>query len=163
LNARFFLNLDKTAAEQKDTSTPDLTGYDVDGVAAHPGCVHGEPCPSPTFDVALLHLDRPVEDVAPLPTAGEGPAVGALCEVVGVGMHMVNGKRAPVEKRKASVRVLGSDDVNVEAVMVDGIPDSGDSGGPLLCEGVIAGVVRCHHDGPWPQHRREFFTRVDPV
>ena len=34
------------------------------------------------------------------------------------------------------------------------IADSGDSGGPLLCDGVLAGVTSCHDDGDWHIHAR---------
>ena len=124
----------------------------VDRQAAAPSYLFGS-CPNHTGDVALLHLSRPLAGVAPLELALRPPAAGATCTAVGFGTS--------AQKRSASETVVASDDSVITVHAGSGIAASGDSGGPLLCGGAIAGTVGCHEDSA--PHVVEYYARVDAV
>lgn len=117
----------------------------------------------PNGDIVLIHLNTPIEDV---PVAeynrGELPAIGANCTAVGFGRR--NESSTPGIKRSGALIVtqadgrtiktkLASDVIDPETVGTAGILHHGDSGGPLMCDGVVVGVARTA-DGS--------YTPVDP-
>ncbi|HEX2659784.1 MAG TPA: trypsin-like serine protease [Polyangia bacterium] len=116
----------------------------------------------PTRDLWLVHLASPLA-ITPLVTnTGALPAVGTVCTAVGFGAHDDPGG-IPTGKRSATETVTSATTSIIKVLMGTGIADSGDSGGPLICNGAVAGVVWRHTDGNWPTHQREIYTTVDPT
>jgi hypothetical protein len=134
----------------------------VDQVA-HPSYQSLDQCPNPTFDVALLRLAKPIAETAPLPLAADPPRAGATCRAVGYGVHDDRAGVTVEQRRSATEKVLGVDDTSVHVRRKSGIVDHGDSGGPLLCAGAIAGVTSCGNDGSGPGHREAYYGRVDSI
>ena len=131
---------------------------------AHPSYRSEDACPNSTFDVGLVRLARPITSVKPLAIAARPPARDATCRTVGYGVHNSSVTRMTVEqKRSATERVLAVDGTSVKVTRKSGIVDHGDSGGPLLCAGRIAGVTSCGSDGVYPHHRVASYARVDTV
>ncbi len=118
----------------------------------------------PSRDLALLHLAAPIRNGHPFPiNTGPAPAVGTTCTAVGFGIHQeADGTTTVGTKRSGLERVTFVQGALLEVKFVTAIADSGDSGGPLLCNGKIAGVVKSHSDGNWPSHTKEIYTVVDP-
>ena len=139
-----------------------LTKHVVDGAIGHPSYVGDSKCPNPAFDVGLVHLRAPIHDIAPMQFADGGPpAVGARCQAVGYGAYWNGDRHSLGVKRKGTEIIRTVDATSFEVEFVDGVADSGDSGGPLLCNDVIVGATSCHWDGDWPDHRLEEYARVD--
>jgi len=117
---------------------------------------------NPNNDLMIMHLTNPVEGI-PIFRVNEGlvPDVNTICTAVGFGAHDENGGTTFGTKRSATEMVTSADSATVNVTMVSGIADHGDSGGPLLCGGTIAGVVWRHIDGNWPTHVNEIYTTVD--
>jgi hypothetical protein len=86
--------------------------------------------------------------------------VGTVCDAVGFGIHNESTNETAGQKRTGTERVTGSATASIEVGMGTGIADSGDSGGPLLCGGVIAGATSCHLDGSFPDHQVEHYASV---
>jgi secreted trypsin-like serine protease len=130
---------------------------------AHPSYSPQGGCPNSTFDVGLLRLAKPITNVKPLAFATHPPKPNATCNAVGYGMHD-DGTQVTVEqKRRASETVESVDDTSVLVKYKTGIVDHGDSGGPLLCGGKIAGATSCGTDGAWPDHREAYYARTDTI
>jgi trypsin len=106
-------------------------------------------------DMQLLHLAAPISDIRPLSIyTGPLPSVGQTCTTVGYGSDS-NGVSGA--KRSATVQIdeVGSYNSNLTDFIVlwtnidsglrvfgvTGLPDHGDSGGPLLCGDRLAGVI----------------------
>jgi hypothetical protein len=83
------------------------------------------------------------------------------CDAVGFGLHDEAADETAGQKRTGTETVRAIASASLEVAAGTGIADSGDSGGPLLCGGVIAGVTSCHLDGDWPQHNVEQYARID--
>jgi hypothetical protein len=117
-------------------------------------------CPDTSHDIALLHLNAPLDGVTPVPwsTAPE-PAVGTTCTAVGFGADYDGSADLYGQKRSATeiIAEVLTDSPNVSVSAGTGIADSGDSGGPLLYDGVIVGTTSCHH----PDHAVEYYSRID--
>ncbi len=136
----------------------------------HPGYV-AEGCPRAN-DVLLVELGTPVTDVSPVRLATDAPAIGASCRVVGFGQHNVNNGLDAIEedarmslgeRREARVRITSIDSSSALSAMgIDGAHSRGDSGGTLLCDDGLAGVVSCstRRDLPVTQLRK-VFARID--
>lgn len=119
-------------------------------------------CPNPTTDVALIRLAKPIPNVKPMKLGSSAaPAVGSTCVGIGYGLHDASGVTTFGQKRKGTEIVSSVTDVNVIVSAGTGLADSGDSGGPLICNGVIVGATSCHDDGHYPQHAAEYYARVD--
>ncbi len=139
-----------------------LKKHDVADQAPYPGYDINAGCPNPTIDVGLVRLAKPLTSVKPLALAAAPPKKGAVCRVVGYGIHDdAKGNETFEQKRRADVSVVQLD---AAAVLVDwktGISDHGDSGGPLLCGGKIVGDTSCGTDGSFPDHERTWYARTD--
>jgi hypothetical protein len=134
------------------TKPADFVAHAVDRKVAHP-----------SKDLLLLHLTRPIRDLRPIDiNTAWRPAVGTVCTAVGFGAHD-DGEGGGGIKRSATERVESQNATTIAVRMVSGIADHGDSGGPLLCDGRIAGVVHNHTDGDWPTHIRENYATIDAV
>lgn len=95
---------------------------------------------------------------------GPAPAPTTICTAVGYGLHHTeDGMPTSGKKRSCTEEVLSSADSTLLVEYETGIADHGDSGGPLICDGVVAAVVRQHTDGEWPEHRLEVYTLLDPA
>jgi secreted trypsin-like serine protease len=140
-----------------------LTAHVVVDQIAHPSYRSRNQCPNPTFDVALLRLARPVAKIAPLPIADTPPQVGSTCRAVGYGVHNDGAVVTVEQRRTATEQVLKVSHSAVHVAWKTGVVDHGDSGGPLLCSGQIAGVTSCGDDGDGPDHRSAWYGRVDDV
>jgi hypothetical protein len=139
-----------------------FTKYAVDKWLAHPSYVGGT-CPNTTFDIGLVHLSQPLTTVAatPIATAGSPPASGQSCEAVGFGTHTENGVDTFEQKRSGTEIVQSVATTSVQVKAGTALADHGDSGGPLICGGAIAGATSCHTDGDWPAHQIEHYARID--
>lgn len=147
------------------TGVLDRTSFPADAQVKNPSYVPGG-CPNPTPDVGLVHLAAPVPDVDPIPYATVPPdPATAVCVSVGFGRHEVapGGATLIGQKYIASVTLDAVGPSYVKISMGDGIPDHGDSGGPLLCDGFVVGDSSCHKDGNWPAHTVEYSGRIDAV
>lgn len=102
----------------------------------------------PTRDLALHQLEKPVPNAQELPlrrTTTPLPA-GKECTAVGFGLHPVDGlKDDGLNLKRSATEIIES--VDEQTILVrpgTGLVLGGDSGGPLLCDGEIAAVVRDH-------------------
>lgn len=151
-------------SEFADTAPPTLTAHPVVAGVVHPSYVAaGSHCPNTTIDVGLLKLAAPITDIAPLtPSTTLGTSTGQTCSGVGFGIHNESVADATAgQKRTGTELVKATAATSIEVTAGSGIADSGDSGGPLLCNGALVGVVSCHIDGYYPQHKVEHYARVD--
>ncbi|HEY0481124.1 MAG TPA: FG-GAP-like repeat-containing protein [Kofleriaceae bacterium] len=134
------------------TDVPNWVHHEVDQKIQHP-----------TRDLLIAHLTSPIMDIAPA-VLGDGslPGVGTSCTAVGSGTHNVGNNSSLGLKRSATVQVTSATSDTVAVQAVTGIPDEGDSGGPLSCNGSVVAVVRDHvGDPPWPNHTKENYTPID--
>jgi len=131
------------------------------------------------LDVAVVHLATPITDVAPIPRyTGDirlfwglyNPFVGDVCTAVGFGAHLTPTAQNPNaytlgSRRSAKSQVADVTTNEVVVKWVTGIATSGDSGGPLLCDGKIVGTVRGSADASnvGVERTREGYTRIDRV
>lgn len=138
----------------------DLTPHAVDAQAHYPG-YRGGTCPNSSGDLGLVHLARPLKGVSPMRISPAPPAAGATCTMIGYGAHDTSAGATYGQKRSATAKVGSSDAANIRVDWKTGIADHGDSGGPLLCGGSVAGATSCHSDGDFPGHREEFYARAD--
>ena len=138
------------------------------GMAAHAGDkgvyyskYSGGSCPNASGDVGLVHLAAPLTGIKPVALASAAPKAGTSCTAVGYGTHNSGATATYEQKRKATgtLKTVAGGYLTVDKG--SGIADHGDSGGPLLCGGVIAGATSCHNDGDYPAHKEEFYARVD--
>lgn len=136
------------------TSSANFVAHTVDREIKHPD-----------KDLMLAHLASPIVNIAipelPINT-GALPPVNSLCTGVGFGAHLEsNGTTTFGTKRSCTEKVESANSTTIAVVMVSGVADHGDSGGPLLCNGKIAAVVHNHTDGDFPQHIRENYATID--
>jgi hypothetical protein len=137
-----------------------LVKHTVSDQLAHPSYRSLDACPNPTFDVGLLRLASPITTIKPVPVAEQPPITGTACRTVGYGVHdNRNGTVTVEQKRSATEIVENVDKSSIEIQRKSGIVDHGDSGGPLLCKGAIAGTTSCGDD----QHQQAFYARVDEL
>lgn len=144
------------------------TGTDASNFVAHPAdrqILDPKWASGTADDLALLHLTTPIRDIAPLDiNTGALPGVGDTCTAVGFGWHNeADGSVSSGNKRSCTDKVDSADSGAIAVEMITGIADHGDSGGPLLCGGRIAGVVHNHTDGSWPAHTHENYATVVPL
>ena len=99
------------------------------------GCPNDGP-----VDIALVRLAEPITDVAPLRVVDHSilefwqflsPYVGQSCDAVGFGAYVGDDKKATFGSRRSAT--------------------SGESGGPLVCNGQIIGTVRGSAGGANPK------------
>jgi len=140
-----------------------FVGHRVVEQAAHPSYRSENVCPNPTFDVALLKLAKPIKTIAPLAVATHAPTAGTVCRAVGYGVHDDNSGNVTVEQRRVATETVQS--IHPTSIRVDrksGLVDHGDSGGPLLCKGRIAGTTSCGNS-EFPDARDAYYGRVDSI
>ena len=90
-------------------------------------------------DLSLVHLTSNVVGVTPLPVeAGAGPIAGQQCTAVGFGL---DDARRSGSKRSCTEIVDYPGTFLISVHRDSGIVDHGDSGGPLICNGRIAGTA----------------------
>src|SRR5262249_17590417 len=68
-----------------------------------------------------------------------------------------------LQKRTGWEVVTSVNPTSIQVRYAGAVADHGDSGGPLLWQGAIAGTTSCHIDGGWPMHRVEYYARTDAV
>jgi hypothetical protein len=123
-------------------------------------------CPNRGRDIGVVLLAEPITDIKPLPIVrdGKAPPVGTECTAIGYGIHDLKGGTTgnPTRQfglRRSALETLSSfTDRSVDAKGKTGVADDGDSGGPLLCNGSVVGVVSCSVDSP---HLVDTYGRVD--
>lgn len=133
--------------------TASLRHVGVDEIVINP-CYASRawPCPKDAIDVALVHLSAPITDVAPLPLIDVplellwgiwSPFEGKSCEAVGFGGFVDASGRSSNGTRRVAKSIIDSvGSTELVTIRDTGIATSGDSGGPLLCNGRIVGTVR---------------------
>lgn len=107
--------------------------------------IETDACPHETPDVALVQLADPVDDVEPAKIA-DLPELGTKCTVVGYGRHVSTTKDEGISRFRRRSATLTFEEIFPQAIRmkrVSGVSNSGDSGGPLFCNGTVVGVVSC--------------------
>jgi hypothetical protein len=139
-----------------------MIAHPADQTIAHPEYATGSGCPNSAHDIGLVHLASPITGIAPVPyaTAG-GPTVGSSCVAVGYGTHTASGTDTVEAKRSCTEIIQSTATTALQVTVGTGLADHGDSGGPLICNNVIAGATSCHTDGDWPGHHIEYYARID--
>lgn len=118
----------------------------------------------PKLDQALFHLVSPISGTTPLKlNEGAVPPVGTICTIVGFGDNGPPATATNGIKRSATSRITFVSSSEVDITWQTGISDGGDSGGPLLCNGVIVATDKGHDDGDFPQHQSSIYKPVDPA
>jgi secreted trypsin-like serine protease len=159
----FYTGVGKGTTSLGRTPIKGFTSHKVIDQVAHPSYQDIDACPNPTFDVALLRLQKPIRSPAPFQVATAAPRAGATCTAVGYGVHDgASGERVVEQRRQASEAVGRVEQSAIEVEKRSGIVDHGDSGGPLLCGGKIVGVTSCGNDDS-PSHTSAYYGRVDRV
>ncbi len=132
-------------------------------IAYHPEEGTGASSSIYSYDLTTYHLASPIYDVRPLQINPLGyPGNGTSCVAVGFGLDGVGGSGT---KRSGTVTVDSSGEVGVtvagigwvgmhSSIKIDagsGLPQKGDSGSPLLCNGtaVIQGVLSGTFSSPF--------------
>uniref|UniRef100_A0A194AS22 Serine proteinase 14b n=1 Tax=Sistrurus miliarius barbouri TaxID=8759 RepID=A0A194AS22_SISMB len=109
-------------------------------------------------DIMLIRLDRPVsnsEHIAPLSLPSSPTSVGSVCRIMGWGINSPTKETYPDVPHCADINILDHEVCQAAypsltatsrtlcAGILEGGKDScgGDSGGPLICNGEIQGIV----------------------
>ncbi len=153
-------------------SSPTMTRHEILAKETHPsyGCsmaVTGcDEWGGVDLDVGVVRLKEPITTLQPYTLDATVPAIGDPCRTVGFGTYLPEGgvdyDMATVkQKRVADVIVKDLDETYVLVEWVTGIPDHGDSGGPLFCGGKLVATTTMRTDGELAKHRQEYDTRVD--
>ena len=172
----FFTGNGRAILRGPDTSaSAEMKKYAVSKKLTHPSYQCATDCEKfngADLDIGLVLLDAPATEYVTV-TLGSGAlgAPGALgkgttCSTTGYGNHVLDwdaGDAAPYvkQKRSASVRLLSMDANELGVEWITGISDHGDSGGPLWCGDALVGTTAYHVDGDGPEHRQEFYVRID--
>lgn len=153
------------------TASPTMTRHEIGRKEVHPsyGCRDKGDCDAwdgVDLDIGVVELATPITDQAPYPLDATVPAIGDRCRTVGFGFHTEEGVSdydmgTVKRKRQADVDVIDVDPTYVLVRWVTGIPDHGDSGGPLFCAGKLVATTTLRTDGELATHREEYDTRVD--
>jgi hypothetical protein len=133
-----------------------LTPHRVDNSIA---CKDDVTCPTipgkGKLDLGLVHLGEPVLDIAPLDYGRCPPTVGAVCRVVGFGNHTnASGAIEHGEKRTGTETVTAVGDELITADIGTALGRTGDSGSPLLCDGLIVGTTALHTNDYQEEYQR---------
>ncbi len=123
----------------------------------------GGACPNASGDVGLIHLAQPITNIKPVAfaSAQSSATVGGSCTAIGYGQHGVGSATTLEQKRSATSPVTAIAAGFITVKYGTGLADHGDSGGPLICNGKLAGATSCHTDGDAPAHKVEYYARVD--
>lgn len=110
----------------------------------------------PTNDIAIVTLSEPLLDASGLiamPDQDEGPAAGTVCTTAGWGNLEEGGETVTtlysvdVEIQDYSTCIASHGNKMRETMICAGYPEggkdacNGDSGGPLICNGILSGIV----------------------
>lgn len=117
----------------------------------------------PMSDLMILHLTSPIEgkSIMRYNTSDSFPAVGTNCTMVGFGGHAEpDGSSTSGKKRSATVQITSTDNTWVIVKWGTGISAPGDSGGPLICNGLIEGVLYGSNQ-VWPNTTHSFYTPAE--
>lgn len=159
----FYTGSGRATANMGENPVKGMVKHAVVGMAAHPTYAAGS-CPNKTIDIGLIHLAAPITNITPVAmTDGtHAPSAGDTCTAIGFGTHNDSQGRELVERKRSGTEIfLGSVSQAHKVKMGTALADSGDSGGPLLCGGVIVGTTSCHDDGTFPSHQSEYYARLD--
>jgi hypothetical protein len=129
----------------------------------------------PHRDLMIMHLGTPVPLFAPLPgrpqstywiNTGDLPPIDSTCTAVGYGRHDqddgTSGARHAADVRVSQYSGVGEGgDTRISTRGITGQTASGDSGGPLLCNGHIAGVLSSGPFWPFSVSAQVAYTAVD--
>jgi hypothetical protein len=156
----FYTGAGQAAATVTPQIVANMTAYDIDQPpVVYPGFVDGA-CPHVQHDLALLHLSAPADGLTPLAWSQVSePPAGTECTGVGFGASSDTGTTLYGQKRSATETIVAvlDDSPNVSVSRGTGLAASGDSGGPLFCNGVMVGTTSCHEADP----TIEYYSRVD--
>jgi hypothetical protein len=159
----FYTGTGKSTSQIGELPVAGMHRHAVDKMLAHPSYSPSGGCPNTTFDIGLVHLTHAIISVPPVKYASAPPANGTTCDAVGYGTH--TGTKTGTEyfekKRHGTEIVQAHADTSVTVKFGTAIADHGDSGGPLICGGAIAGATSCHTDGDFPGHQIEYYARID--
>ena len=151
----------KGAATGSVSAPTGMVAHAVDKQAGYTSYAGGT-CPNASGDVGLVHLARPITDIAPVKFATSSrAAVGQSCTIIGFGTHGTGSAATYEQKRKGTSTVTAVAAGFITVGMGTALADHGDSGGPLVCGGYLAGATSCHDDGDYPAHKQEYYARVD--
>jgi hypothetical protein len=109
------------------------------GGVAHPSFVDDPyACPARGLDVALVELETPIEDIAPVAIAPLPDAGAVWCTTIGFGSHGSDQGVLVGEKRFTTESVTGFDAETISTRRMQGewlygMSAPGDSGGPAFC------------------------------
>lgn len=92
-------------------------------------------------DIALYRLAAVIPNVTPLKLATVAPAINRNCTVVGFGRDSEASSYGVFRKRSATMRVASLQNTHIEMSRNTGETAPGDSGGPLICGGLVYGVA----------------------
>jgi len=139
-----------------------MTAHAVDKQAGYTKYAGGT-CPNASGDIGLLHLAAPITNIKPLAfaSAQSTAKVGGSCTAIGYGQHGVGAATTLEQKRSATSPVTAIAAGYLTVKYGTGLADHGDSGGPLICAGKVAGATSCHTDGDAPAHKVEYYARID--
>lgn len=178
----FFLGQGMPIGRGPNTASSDtMTKYELAEKIVHPsyecdalGKDAGADCAEwgdIAYDVGLVFLTEPVAGVAPVRFGTAAPNKDDVCLAVGFGDFVADWDAADAaptvkQKRSAESAVRNVRETEFETRWISGIPDSGDSGGPLFCNDTsgqrsLLGTTAYHRDGEGPAHQREWFMRTD--
>lgn len=134
-------HLGKSGATYWDTLAKSKA-HRVAEIVVHPSFDASDVC-SGGLDLAVVRLAEPVADVAPARIAARS-AHSERCTIVGFGYHRDEGGVWVAGRRHVAEVGVARAEGNVFRVAAKtGRVEPGDSGGPLFCEGVVAGVASC--------------------
>nr|E5L0E4.1 RecName: Full=Beta-fibrinogenase-like; Short=RVBF; AltName: Full=Snake venom serine protease; Short=SVSP; Flags: Precursor [Daboia siamensis]ADP88560.1 serine beta-fibrinogenase-like protein precursor [Daboia siamensis] len=128
-------------------------------------------------DIMLIKLDRPVKTstyIAPLSLPSSPPRVGSVCRIMGWGAitspnetfpgvtHCANINILPYSVCRAAYKGLPAQSRTLCGGILEGGIGScmGDSGGPLICNGEMHGIVAWGDDTCAQPHKPVHYTKV---
>lgn len=166
----FYVGPGRPIARGADFSvSAEMKKYGISQKLTHPSyqCTENcDPFGGLDLDMGLVLLDSPASEYVPLQLGGGALTIGMGCSTTGYGDHVVDwdaSDAAPFvkQKRSASVSLLTMDVASLEVQWGTGIPDHGDSGGPLFCNNALVGTTAAHDDGDDSAHQTELYVRLD--
>jgi hypothetical protein len=150
-----------TGGSQDVPPDPSMNRYGVMEQVRDPSWYSLAPFSVDHNDVALLHLGHAILKVPSQPYAKTATDVsnnvGATCQTIGFGNH----SDGTAESKYAATSTFETlTQLNLVATIGSGIATNGDSGGPLICNGLIVGTSAGHDKNIKPQ-TVEYYSRID--
>jgi hypothetical protein len=118
------------------TNPTDIVAHPIDNLIKMP--------PGYNADLLLAHLASPIYDIRPLDIdTGPPPPVGESCLAIGWGIHNEPDGTVTHGTKHSATSIIGSinGDISITVQWGTGLGDLGDSGGPLLCNGLISAIA----------------------